>query len=114
LNEQQSVASKGNPSSAGSKSGTSSHKRTSTLRSEHTDTDKTSMHSHARETHDPEALEASIQELVLKKKSAKSKLRDVTEQQQVMSLTYMTVYCPSLSVVTGLRLLRTCVTAILI
>ena len=77
-------SSKGNPSSAGSKSGTSSHKQSSTLLSEHTDTDETSMHLHARETHDAEALETSIQELVLKKKSAKLQLRNVTEQQQVI------------------------------
>lgn len=97
LKEQQSVASKGNPSSAGSKSGTSSHKRTSTPRSEHTDTDETGMHSHARETYDPEALEASIQELVLKKKSAKSQLRDVTEQQQVIMNDVFDIYDSLLS-----------------
>jgi hypothetical protein len=55
------------------------------------------MHSHARETHDPEALEASIQELVLKKKSAKSQLRDVTEQQQVIMNDVFDIYDSLLS-----------------
>ena len=52
---------------------------------------------HARETHDPEALEASIQELVLKKKSAKSQLRDVTEQQQVIMNDVFDIYDSLLS-----------------
>ena len=88
LKEQLSGTPQGGNSATGSKSGTgSSQQRTSknTPRSERPDTDETRTHSHEREeTHDPAALQTSIQELIPKKKSAKRLCQEVEQQQQVV------------------------------